>query len=116
MTVPSLSRARPFSPPAATATTPLRPLTSTGLVLQALFFSLPHCSGPVVVPSPSSPSRLSPQARTWPLSSSASACWLPPERAVTPLSSPTATGVVLQASVKGPQVSGPVLVPPPNWP
>src|SRR6266699_1797292 len=60
-TVSLPSKARPCSFPAEIARTPFRPLTATGDVLQALL-PASHVSGPVVVPSPSCPDSLLPQA------------------------------------------------------
>src|ERR1017187_5573410 len=76
-------------------------------------------SGPVLVPSPSSPYSFSPQAMTVPSSSSARLCDEPAAIALTPLSPATRTGVVLQAvegRSKKSQNSGPLLVPLPSWP
>ena len=81
--MPLLSNARLCFPPAATAVTPLSPLTATGTELFA------------VVPLPSWPLRFSPHAMTVPLLSRAM-LWLPPaETAVTPLRALTAAGAAL---------------------
>src|SRR5450759_2240087 len=70
-------------------------LTTTGVLLL------------VVVPLPSSPSKLRPQASTWPVEVSARLWSKPPAMAVTvvPEGRLTATGVLL-----------PVVVPSPSWP
>ena len=61
--------------------------------------------GPVVVPSPSWPLKLTPQHSTAPPEITAQAEYSPMEMAVAPLRADTATGV-----------PEPVVVPLPNWP
>ena len=75
------------------AVTPVSPLTGTGVLLL------------VVVPSPSSPAPLLPQARTVPSDSNAYASLLPPAMAVTPVSPLTGTGVLLLVTVPMPMPS-----------
>src|SRR5438128_1119789 len=106
MTLPLLRRARPWGPSAEIAVTPVRPLTATGTSLL------------VVVPLPSEPAKLLPQALTVWLPSSARLKPPPAEIAVTPPSSLTATGVSLQETEEkaSEQVSGPLLVPSPSCP
>src|SRR2546422_9913419 len=81
LTVPSLSRARLWIPPAETAVTPLSPLTATGVVLQE---NSPHFSGPLLVPLPSCPERLAPQAMTAPSLTGAALRTPPTDNAATP--------------------------------
>src|SRR5438128_4100683 len=64
-------------------TAPAAPGTSTGFVLQAFRNGL-QASGPMLVPSPSSPEIFRPQAQTEPFLSNARVCSLPPASAVTP--------------------------------
>src|SRR5450759_3934955 len=87
--------ARLWEKPPATAVTvvPEGRLTATGMLLL------------VVVPLPSSPEKLSPQARTWPVEVSARLWYSPPAMAVTAVPFLTAIGVLLL-----------VVVPLPNWP
>src|SRR5207249_1134607 len=80
------------SPPAM-ATTPLSPLTATGVVLL------------MVVPSPNWPAVLFPQALTVPSASNTRLWVLPAAMATTPLSPLTVSGVALF-----------MVVPSPNWP
>src|SRR2546425_1181631 len=94
------------------AVTPLSPLTCTGLALQGRDAS--HVSGPVVVPSPSCPELLAPQAMTVPLRSNARLWTSPAETAATPLRPPTGTGVLVQGRPLQPP--GPVAVPSPSCP
>src|SRR5665213_3363998 len=63
LTPPPVVRAHAKSAPAEMATTPLNPLTVTGVVLHG---QPPQSCGPVVVPSPSSPQLLLPQHCTLP--------------------------------------------------
>src|ERR1039458_3785251 len=96
ITLPVVSRARLWpsgkgpQPPAETAATPVSPRTSTGVSLLD------------VVPSPSCPSLLAPQAITVPAPSSARLWNSPAEMAVTPLSPGTSTGTSLLAVVPSP--------------
>ena len=74
---------------------------------------LPTCTGvllSVVVPSPSWPARLKPQAHTVPSSFSARLCLLPPAAFLTPTRSLTCTSVLL--SVVVPLPSSPKWLPP----
>src|SRR5437899_1281933 len=108
---PLESRASDVAAPAATALTPERPATGTGVLLQGL---LPQVSGPVLLPSPSSPSKFRPQAMSVPFESRARLWHAPQATATTPESPATGTGVLLHELL--PQVSGPVLLPLPSWP
>jgi hypothetical protein len=109
-------KAKPRSVPAAMPAAPLTLLTSTGVVLQDAL-NTPQRSGPLVIPSPSSPAALMPQALTAPLLDSARACSPRAATAVT-LRPLTATGLLLQANFVAPasHVSGPSMVPSPSSP
>src|SRR5437879_5790835 len=61
-TVPSLFSARLWPPPPAMATTPLRPLTATGVLL-LIFVPLPSCPKPLNPQAQTVPSRF--RARVW---------------------------------------------------
>src|SRR5919199_86150 len=100
-TVPSSFSARPWEPPAAMPSTPPgRPLTCTGVLLEAISSSpswpLILCSWPLV---------LEPQAQTVPSFFRARLYELPPAMASTPSRPSTCTGVLLE-----------VIVPLPSWP
>ena len=81
-TVPSAFSARLCCPPAAMATTFVRPLTVMGVVRR------------VVLPSPSCPSLLAPKAATVPLLRSARLCCAPAATITIVVSAGTCTGVV----------------------
>src|SRR6185437_6135676 len=89
LTVPLLVRANASSYDDDIAVTSLRPLTETGLLLHAV---PKQVSGPVKVPSPSSPPSLNPHAFTVPFFSSAYPENQPVAIAVTSLSPLTVTG------------------------
>jgi hypothetical protein len=102
LTPPPLVRAQVSSYPAPLiAETPLpSPTTSTGVVLQSGTIDWLHVCGPLFVPSPNSPSKLSPQHLTPPPLVRAQVSWYPALIAETPLrgaaqvaSAQTATGV-----------------------
>src|SRR6202035_4408800 len=105
---------RSCSRPAETPLTPPSCATPTGLLLHT---PVPHGSGPVLVPRPSSPVSLSPHVSTVPSLRSAISCSPPAAPAAISLNPLTDTGFFAQGfGGSSPHVSGPVLVPSPSSP
>src|SRR6185437_2388705 len=108
LTVPLLVRANASSYDDDIAVTSLRPLTETGLLLHAV---PKQVSGPVKVPSPSSPPSLNPHAFTVPFFRRAYADSVPAAIAVTSLRPEILTGTSLN-SVPSPAANWPAKLAP----